>query len=84
MSDLWTSLSAPIDVRLTVAGTPMPVAHGLGEIPTGMIVLLATGPIFTAKLELWDKSVAYVQTTASDVRARLAFVRLKENVTYVS
>jgi len=68
------------DLVITVADQAVAIPHGLGEIPDGMHVVKADGPLFAAPGVAWTKELAWVQTGSLSflpgqtvVRARLIF-----------
>lgn len=62
------------------------VAHGLGVAPDGVWVLLqAGGTVVAAQVHLWSASVAWLQASAANTRARLCFFKLQEGaITHVA
>lgn len=75
----WARYSAPIDVHFPAADTPREVAHGLGEVPDGYLVLWAlVGDVNAENLTTWTDELAFLRADAANTRARIIFVTTRE------
>ena len=67
--------SKTFDVLFTAANTPRDVQHGMGQIPTGVIVIAAVGGnVRCSDLTTWTADLAFLQADAANTRARLYFI----------
>jgi hypothetical protein len=67
------------ELVLSVADVAVAVFHELGEIPEGMHVVRADGPIYAAPGVQWTKELAFVQTSRANTRARFIFFTCRGN-----
>jgi hypothetical protein len=76
----FAACSKIFEVYFPSNSTVVDVAHGMGEIPIGMVVLSQVGGIvYTPVGNLWTKDVAYLLASANGTRALLVFVTAREN-----
>lgn len=75
--DQWSLVT---NIRFLAADQALDVAHGLGAgvVPEGFAVIMADGPVYAAPGKVWTDQVAHLQTSASDVRATVAFYTLRD------
>lgn len=63
------------EVTFPAANTARDVQHGMGVIPTGVIVLVAVGGnVRCSDLTRWTGELAFLQADAANTRARVYFV----------
>lgn len=76
--DQWSVIA---DIRFLAANQSLDVAHGMpaGVIPDGFSVVIAEGPVYAAPGMIWTDKVAYLQTSASNIRATVVFYTLRAN-----
>lgn len=75
----WAHYSRPIQVRFPVANTQMDIAHQLGILPTGYIVIFADCVVRATPGKLWTDSIAYMQADAANGRATIIFFTTRED-----
>jgi hypothetical protein len=64
-----------LEVEFPIADTARDIAHGLGRVPTGVIVVLQSGGVVTATdVARWTADLAYLAADTAHTRARLYFV----------
>lgn len=74
--DTWGD---PIEVLLPVSGTRVTVAHGLGRIPDGVLVLLSLGGnVRATDYSRWTTTAATLVADANNTRARVIFVTTRK------
>jgi hypothetical protein len=67
--------SRVFECEFPLAATARDIAHGMGVVPTGVIILLQSGGLVAAKqVSLWTAEIAYLSATAPHTRARFYFV----------
>jgi hypothetical protein len=67
------------ELVFSVIDTPVAIAHELGEIPEGMHVVKADGPVYAAPGLAWTKDLAFVQSSRLYTRARFIFFTCRGN-----
>ena len=75
--DQWSVVK---DIRFLAANQSLDIAHGMGEgvIPDGFAVIQADGPVYAAQGMVWTDTVAYLQTSGTNVRADVVFYTLRD------
>ena len=81
----YAALGPVLEIEFPVAATRRDIPHGLGQVPAGYHVLLASGGLVTAvDVDQWTTTVAWLSASANYARARLVFFTLREGaITYV-
>lgn len=74
----WAKVSRPLRVTFPAASTSQDVAHTLGVIPTGLLVLWADATITAVPGKLWTTTLAYLQASAANAHAIICFVVTRE------
>jgi len=70
-----------LEVVFPAANTPRDLAHGLGVVPDGyLVVLQSRGMIYAVDVDRWTTEVAWLQASVAQTRARVLFYRLQEGV----
>jgi len=64
-----------------VAGATLQVAHGLGAVPDGHLLIMATGAVYDVQVERWSADLAYLTAPVANTYARMIFFRLREPYT---
>lgn len=77
----WSAHGAMLTVTFPAANTRRDVAHGLGVIPSGFIVIWANGPIYASPGQLMDNQLAYLQSSVAGTTAKIMFVLMKGDTT---
>jgi hypothetical protein len=68
-----------VEVLCAVAGDPAAIAHGLGRVPDGYLVLRSIGGhVSDAQITAWTSELAWVVADTNNTRARLMFVATEE------
>lgn len=61
------------------AGDPMAIAHGLGRVPDGYLVLMTIGgQVQATQVTGWTDQLAYLVADTDNTRARVVFVAVEE------
>lgn len=77
--DLWWEEFGPVVVvTFPAANSPRAVAHELGRVPDGYLVVEADGPVYRAPGRAFTRDLAYMQSSAAGTRASLRFYSNKE------
>jgi hypothetical protein len=64
-----------LEVAFPKADTARDIAHGLGRVPTGVVVVLQSGGVVTAtKVAEWTADLAYLSADTADTQARIYFI----------
>lgn len=75
----WAQYSAPIDVHFPGASTARGVAHGLGTVPDGYLVLFSLGgEVHAANPITWTDQLAFLIASDANTVARVIFVTTRE------
>lgn len=74
----WSRYTRPLRVTFPVAATMRDVAHTLGVIPDGYLVLWADATITATPGKLWTPTTAYLQAGANNAHAILIFFITRE------
>lgn len=69
----WRYLGAPVGITFTMKNTSVEVQHSLGEIPDGVVVLMADCAVKRTPGKAWTKELAYVMSDTDNSTADLAF-----------
>jgi hypothetical protein len=69
----------PVEVTFPVADAPRQVRHGVGAVPDGVLVVLATGPVVAVTPDLWTEEIAILASSTVNTFARLWFYRLRQS-----
>lgn len=77
----WSRYTRPLRVTFPVANTTRDVAHTLGVIPTGYLVLWADALVTAVPGKLWTPTLAYMQAGANNAHAILLFFITREEPT---
>lgn len=77
----WDRMTPPLRITLAVSGSTRDVAHGLGAIPDGMLVVWADAPIFAVPGVPWTRDLAFLRASSNNVHAIVCFYTLKETPT---
>lgn len=75
----WSRYSRPLRVTFPAANTRRDVAHGLGAIPTGMLVIWNDAAIQAVMGVAWTPTLAYVQANAANAHATIMFFVSRED-----
>lgn len=77
----WGAYGRVLEVTFPAATTRRDVAHGLGVVPDGVLVLAAiTGNVRAVDLHRWTADTAYLEADVANARARVLFVTAREGV----
>lgn len=68
----------PVEVTFPVADVPRQVRHGLGAVPAGFLVVLATDAVYAVTPELWTEDLALLRSPVANTFARLWFFQLRQ------
>lgn len=79
----WRDYARPVDVHFAVAGATRQVAHQLGTMPTGYLIMLATGALYAVTPERWTSDLALLQAPVANTRALIMFYTLREEAVVV-
>lgn len=79
----WRDYARPVDVHFAAAGATRQVAHGLGTVPTGYLVVMQTGALYAVTPERWTSDLALLQAPVANTRAVLVFYTLREEAIVV-
>ncbi len=74
----FAAVGRPVSVTFVAANTRREVAHQLGEVPDGYLVIEADCTISREPGEQWTKDLAFVRGSAANTRATLVFFVLRE------
>jgi hypothetical protein len=75
----WRDYSRPVRVFFPAANVTRQVAHGLGTVPDGFLVVLSTvGRVIGVTPELWTNDLALLSGNLANTRAVLIFFTLRE------
>lgn len=75
----WRMFARPVRVHFASAtGAMRQVAHGLGVVPDGFLIVQATGAIASVTPDKWTSDVALLSAPVQDTRAVLIFFTLRE------
>jgi hypothetical protein len=75
LDDLPLARSHVLEVTFPAANTTRDVQHGMGQVPTGVIVIAAVGGnVRCSDLTTWTTDLAFLQADAANTRARLYFI----------
>lgn len=74
----YARVSRPLEVAFPAANTRRDIAHELGAVPDGYLVLLSTAPIVADDPSKWTDLVAALQATSANARAVVVFFTLLE------
>jgi hypothetical protein len=72
----WRDYARPVDIFVPAAGVRQ-VAHQLGTVPDGFLIVRSTGILVAAQIDQWTADLAYVQAVVP-TRAVLVFYTLRE------
>lgn len=77
----FASVGRVLEVVFPAANTRRDIPHGLGVVPDGYFLVLASGGVVTATdVHLWTADVAWLMASAVNTRARVLFYTLQEGV----
>lgn len=79
----WRDYARPVEVHFPVAAATRQVAHGLGTVPTGYLIMLQTGALYAVTPERWTSDLALLQAPSANTRAVLMFYTIREEATVV-
>lgn len=79
----WRDYARPVEVHFQVATATRQVAHGLGTVPSGYVVVMQTGALYAVTPERWTEDLALLQAPSANTRAVLVFYTLREEPTVV-
>lgn len=68
-----------VELFFTVADVSVAIPHELGEIPEGMLLVKADGPVYAAPGVPWTKELAFVQASRANTHARFIFYTCRGN-----
>jgi hypothetical protein len=74
----WRDYARPVEVHFPVAGVARQIAHQLGTVPSGFLVVFATDVLVAQRVEAWTEDLAYVASSVNNARAVLIFYTLRE------
>jgi hypothetical protein len=77
----WARYGRPVEIVFKAAGATVDVPHQLGAVPDGYFLVLATGAVYAANVQTWDKTLAFFTAPAANTVARLIFFTTREGVT---
>ncbi len=75
----WRDYARPVNVAFPAANVPRQVAHQLGTVPSGYVIVLATGDLFALTPEKWTGTMAILTAPVANTRAVLMFYTLRED-----
>lgn len=75
----YAQVGRPLEVSFPAANTRRDIAHGLGIVPDGYHVLLATANIVADAPDRWTRDIAALQASSANARAVVVFFALLEN-----
>lgn len=71
---LFYATMGPVrEIVCETAGAHRQVAHGLGAVPTGVLIHWATGPVYAATPEQWTADLAWLVSPTAYTRACVSF-----------
>jgi hypothetical protein len=74
----WAHYSRPLTIRFPAANTQTDIAHQLGVLPTGYLVIFADSVIRATPGKLWTDQIAYLQADTANGRAVIIFFTTRE------
>lgn len=74
----WRDYARPVEVHFQVAAATRQVAHLLGTVPSGYLIVESTGPLYSVTKERWTEDLALLQAPDANTRAVLMFYTLRE------
>lgn len=74
----WRDYARPVDVHFQVAAATRQVAHMLGTVPTGYLIVRTSGALYAVTPERWTEDLALLTAPVVDTRAILIFYTLRE------
>lgn len=74
----WRTYARPVEVHFPAASATRQVAHGLGVVPSGFLVVLQTGALYSVTPERWTSDLALLTAPVANTRAVLVFYTLRE------
>lgn len=75
LPDMPIARSRVFEVLFPAANTTRDVQHGMGVIPTGVIVIAAVGGnVRCSDLTTWTTELAFLQADVANTRARIYFI----------
>jgi hypothetical protein len=72
--DLYSAASDPVWIAFPVNGAAVDIAHGLGAVPDGYVLLGQDATVTRVRGQAWTRDTAYLQADADDSRALVIFV----------
>lgn len=75
---VWSRYSRPLRVTFPVATTRRDIAHTLGVVPDGYLLLWADAAITATPGTLWTPTTAYLSAGANNAHAIVIFFTLRE------
>lgn len=79
----WRDYARPVEVHFAVAAATRQVAHLLGTVPSGYLIVETSGPLYSVTKERWTEDLALLQAPNANTRAVLVFYTLREEPTTV-
>jgi hypothetical protein len=68
-----------LEVLCAGAGDPVAIAHGVGGVPDGLLVLMAIGgQVQATSVTGWTDQLAYLVADTDNTRVRVVFVAVEE------
>lgn len=74
----WATLGPALEVTCAAAGASRQVLHGLGAVPDGYLVHLATGALYAVTPERWTEDLAFLTAPVANTFARVQFYLLAD------
>lgn len=74
----WRNYARPVEIHFPAANDPRQVAHGLGVVPSGYLVVMQTGALYSLTPERWTSDLALLTAPVANTRAMLIFFTLRE------
>lgn len=76
----WDTYTREIEVTFPASNQQRDVAHGLGVVPRGFLLVWSDGPVFAEPGKPWTVDLAWLRSSVAGTRARVIFYTLREGV----
>lgn len=74
----WRDYARPVEVHFATGAATRQVAHLLGTVPSGYVIVMQTGALYAVTPERWTEDLALLQAPDANTRAVLMFYTLRE------
>lgn len=75
---LWSRYSRPLRVTFPVLNSRLDIAHTLGAVPDGYVLVWADAAVIATPGTLWTPTTAYLQAGSNNAHAIVIFFTLRE------